>query len=59
MEAFSVAASVFGIASIAYCLLYNGIQLLFIFIAFREVRLCLRGKAMKMKRSWIPLYRRQ
>ena len=45
MGAFSVAASVLGIASIAYCLLYNGIQLLFIVIAFREVRLCLRGKA--------------
>ena len=45
MGAFHVAASVFGIAAIAYCLLYNSIQFLFIVIAFREVRLCLRGKA--------------
>jgi len=45
VEAFTVAASVFGVAVIAYCLAYNGIQLFFVFIAFREVRLCLRGRA--------------
>jgi cellulose synthase/poly-beta-1,6-N-acetylglucosamine synthase-like glycosyltransferase len=45
VEAFNFGASVFGIAVIAYCLAYNGIQFLFVVLGFREIRLCLRGKA--------------
>jgi cellulose synthase/poly-beta-1,6-N-acetylglucosamine synthase-like glycosyltransferase len=39
------AASVFGVAVIAYCLAYNTLQMVFVAVAFREVRRQLRGKA--------------
>lgn len=45
MEVLNSAATAFGVAVIAYCLAYNGLQLFFVVIAFREVRSCLRGKA--------------
>jgi cellulose synthase/poly-beta-1,6-N-acetylglucosamine synthase-like glycosyltransferase len=41
----SSAAEAFGLAVLAYCLVYNTIQGAFVAIAFREVRRQLRGKA--------------
>jgi cellulose synthase/poly-beta-1,6-N-acetylglucosamine synthase-like glycosyltransferase len=45
LDAFSFGASVIGITVIAYCFAYNVLQFLFVALGFREVRLCLRGKA--------------